>query len=184
MAQVSTWDRARHTPAGAPYGNLTSGHTKEQYSIAFVHALATRARCKIQNLDVDDEHVDLTIRQKADHLHFSRVAVDVQMKCTSQDVIRQDGLHFSMLRDHYDGLRARGILKKILVVLAVDEEFDDWMAIKPDELLMRGSAYWMGMDGLPPITTSSTTLILPDKNRFNAEQLLDMLARIGNGGAP
>lgn len=182
--QLSTWDRPRYTKAGAPYGNLHSGHTKEQYSIAFVHALATRARCKIQGLDVDDEQVDLTIRQKADHLQFSRVAVDVQMKCTSQDVVRDDGLHFSITRKQYDGLRERGVLKKILVVLAVDLEFDNWMTISPNDLLMRGAAYWLGMDGLPAISTDSTTLILPDANRFDVDQLLDMLSRIGNGGKP
>lgn len=182
--QLSTWDRPRHTPAGAPYGNLHSGQTKEQYSIAYVHALATRARCKIQGLDVDDEQVDLTIRQKADHLQFSRVAVDVQMKCTSQNVVRDDGLHFSIKRKQYDGLRERGVLKKILVVLAVDLEFDNWMSFTPNNLLMRGAAYWIGMDGLPDITSDSTTLILPDSNRFDVEQLLEMLSRIGNGGTP
>jgi len=183
-APPDTWERERYTPAGAPYGNLHSGHTKEQYSIAFVHALATRARCKIDTLSVDDEQVDLTIRQKATRLQYSRVCVDVQLKCTGRDVVRDDGLHFSIKRKQYDGLRERGIVKKILVALAVDVEFDNWMEFTPNDLLMRGSAYWIAVDGLPPITTQSTTLILPDANRFNVEQLLDMLHRIGTGGAP
>lgn len=182
--QLDTWERSRTTPNGAPWGTLHSGHTKEQYSIAFVHALATRARCKIQGLSVDDEQIDLTIRQKANHLKFDRAMVDVQMKCSSRDLIRQDGLHFSISRTQYDGLRDRGIAKKILVVLAVDLEFDSWMTVTPDDLLMRGAAYWLPMDGLPSIATESTTLILPDENRFNVEQLLDILHRIGNGDAP
>lgn len=181
---IDTWSRQRFTPNGAPYGDLHSGHTKEQYSIAFVHALATRARCKIQGLDVDDEQVDLTIRQKASHLKFTRVAIDVQMKCTSQELIRDDGLHFSLSKKQYDGLRAPGVLKKVLVALVVDEDFDNWMTFSPDEMLMRGTAYWLAMDGLPDVTTDSTTLLLPDANRFNVEQLLDMLQRVGTGGAP
>lgn len=183
-APPDTWSRPRFTPAGAPYGTLHSTHTKEQYSIAFVHALATRARCKIDGVQVDDEQVDLTIRQKASHLSYDRVGVDVQLKCTSQDVVRPDGLHFNISRKQYDGLRSRGIFKKILVALAVDVEFDNWMQLTLDDLLMRGSAYWVLMDGMPPIATESTTLILPSKNRFNVDQLLEMLQRIGSGGTP
>lgn len=180
----TTWDRQRFTPAGAPYGNLHSGHTKEQYSVAFVHALATRARCKVQGLEVDDEQVDVTIRQKAHHLHFSRTMVDVQLKCTSRDVVRADGVHFPLSKAQYDGLRERGIASKILVVLVVEDEFDDWFEVSDDDLLMRGSAYWVLMDGQPEITTESTTVLLPASNRFNVDQLLDMLQRIGEGGTP
>jgi len=179
-----TWDRERHTPNGAPYGNLHSTHTKEQYSIAFVHALATRARCKVDGLAVDDEQVDVTIRQRAKRLHYSRTAVDVQLKCTSRDVIKKDGLHFSLPRHQYDGLRERGIIPKILVALAVDSEFDNWMKLSSEEILLRGSAYWIGMDDQPEISGESTTLLLPSTNRFDVDQLVDMLHRIDQGGKP
>ncbi|WP_207454605.1 DUF4365 domain-containing protein [Desertivibrio insolitus] len=181
---ISTWDRPRYTSNGAPFGDLHSGHTKEQYSVAFVHALATRARCKVQGLEVDDEQVDVTIRQKAKHLHYSRTMVDVQLKCTSRDVVKDDGVHFPLTRKQYDGLRERGIAAKILVVLVVEDEFDDWFTVTNDELLMRGSAYWVLMDDQPEITTQSTTVLLPAANRFNVDQLLDMLQRIGQGGKP
>jgi hypothetical protein len=159
-------------------------HTMEQYSVAFVHALATRARCKIANLVVDDEQVDLTIRQSAEHKVFQRTMVDVQLKCTAQDSIRSDGLHFELSEKHYNGLRVPGIVKKILVVLAVDPDFDKWMLVQPSELLLRGSAYWTAVDGWPDITTESKTVVLPDQNRFNVDSLLDMLQRVGEGGVP
>lgn len=183
-ASPSTWDRPRFTPSGAPYGDLHSGHTKEQYSVAYVHALATRARCKLQGMEVDDEQVDVTIRQKAEHLRYSRTALDVQLKCTSRDVLRDDGVHFPLSRKQYDGLRARGILATILVVLIVEEEFDDWFEVGDSDLLMRGSAFWVPMDSQPSISTDSTTVLLPITNRFNVDQLLDMLQRVGEGGTP
>lgn len=181
---ASTWDIPRTTQNGAPFGELHGTQTMEQYSIALVHAIATRARCKVERLLVDDEQVDVTIRQKGSKRLYSRVMVDVQLKCTTQDVVHADGLHFRIKRDQYDGLRERGIVKKILVAVGVDPDFDEWMTSSPDDLLLKGCAYWMPVDGLPPITTQSTTLVLPDANRFNAEQLLDLLHRIATGGTP
>lgn len=156
----------------------------EQYSIAFAHSIATRARCKMENLRVDDEQVDVTIRQKASHTTYDACAVDVQLKCTHRDVLHADGVHFPLPRNQYDGLRNRSYLPKILVTLLVSEDFDQWMSHSPNDLLLRGQAYWMSTAGLPAITSDSKTVILPSANRFDADQLLDMLQRIGNGGTP
>lgn len=183
-ATVSTWDRPRNSAAGAPFGDMHATQVMEQYSVAFVHALATRARCKLEHLKVDDEQVDVSIRQHASHLRFHRTQFDVQLKCTAQDAIKSDGVHFSLKRHQLLGLREPAYLQKALVVLVVDEEFDDWMAFSPAELIMRGQAFWMSCEDLPDIDdgAGSKTVVLPLANSFNVDQLLDMLKRVGDGG--
>jgi len=72
-SQVDEWTLTQHA-SGAPYGTMHPSQCKEQFSIAYVHAIVTAARCKIAHMTVDDERVDLTIRQKADHKEFSSLS--------------------------------------------------------------------------------------------------------------
>ncbi len=104
------------------------------------------------------------------------------MKCTARDVIRRDGLHLPLKRNQFDGLRERSLVDKIVVGLAVDPEFDNWMSFSANALLMHGSAYWMATKDIGDSTAQAPTIVLP--NRFNVDELLDMLQRIADGGAP
>ena len=180
---TTTWDMVRTSTAGAPYGDLHSTQVMEQYSVAFLHAIATRARCKLEHLKVDDEQVDVTLRQKANHLKFQRTMIDVQIKCTGQAVVQADGVHFSIQRSQYEGLKEKAYLQKILIVVAVDPDFDQWMDLSPTDILMRGQAFWISTAAMPELAANvqSQTVVLPLANEFNVDQLLDMLKRVGDG---
>jgi hypothetical protein len=98
---------AMWTPSGIPYGSLHATECIQAFSIAFTYAIAAAARCTISELRSDVETVDYTVRQVGDHRHYSSSMVDVQMKCTSQNVLREDGVHFPLKRRHYDALYDR-----------------------------------------------------------------------------
>lgn len=183
LSTVTTWDVARTSTAGAPYGDLHSTAVMEQYSVAFLHAIVTRARCKLELTHIDDEQVDGTVRQKASHLVYQRTLVDVQLKCTGKDAIYADGAHVSIKRNQWLGLKEHGYAQKALIVLVVDEDFDKWMTFGIDDILMRGKAFWMNAEDLPDIAdgAKSATAIVPLAQEFNVDSLLDMLKRIGDG---
>lgn len=137
------------------------------------------------DLDVDIERVDYTVRQVARHRTYSSAQVDVQMKCTSQDVLQSDGVHWPLTRDHYDRLRDTETYNhKILVVLVVPENLLEWVRTEPGHMLAQGHAYWVCLEDAPPVTTQSKTVVLPQSQVFNVEQLLGILQRVGNGGKP
>jgi hypothetical protein len=137
------------------------------------------------DLKVDIERVDYTVRQVAQHLKYTSAQVDVQMKCTSQDVLKDDGVHWSLSADHYDRLRDTATYNhKILVVLVVPDNIHDWIREEPEYMLMRGKAHWLCLEGSAAVTTASTTVVLPSANVFNVEQLLGILQRVGDGGKP
>jgi hypothetical protein len=175
----------RWTPSGAPYGTLHSTDCKEKFSLAFTHAITAAARCTISDLKSDVERIDYTVRQSATHRKYSSAQVDVQMKCTEQDVLRDDGVHWPLSRDHYDWLRdPKTYNRKILVVLLVPRRLEDWLQSNTDGMLLRRTAYWVCLEGADPIQTQSTTVLLPKANVFNVEQLLEILQRVGDGGKP
>ncbi|MEV1200660.1 DUF4365 domain-containing protein [Microbispora rosea] len=174
-----------YTPKGAPYGSMHQTQCKEQFSLAFTHAITAAARCKVSDLRVDDECVDFTVRQVANHRRHSSSVLDVQMKCTEQDVLKDDGVHWQLDRDHYDALRdPRAYNRKILVVLLVPHLLQSWLEMREDGMLLRKAAYWVCLEGAEPIKTQSKTVILPRVNVFNVEQLLEILQRVGDGGRP
>jgi hypothetical protein len=88
-------------------------------------------------------------------------------------------------KQHYDALRdPHTFNKQILVVLLVPRNLDEWLTQTEEQAVMRRSAYWVNLQGEPPIPSDEKTVVVPRANVFNAEQLLDILGRIGNGGAP
>jgi hypothetical protein len=177
------WHSSRRTELGAPYGTLDQRECKQQFSIAYAHAIATAARCKLDNIHPDDERVDLTIRQVASHKMYDSAQIDVQMKCTSQDVLKTDGVHWVLSRDHYDHLRSELVyVPKILVVLLVPKRLDDWLTVSADSMLLQRSAFWVSLRGEPESAHDSKTVVLP--NQFNVVQLLEILKRVGDGGTP
>ncbi|GLX96122.1 DUF4365 domain-containing protein [Herbidospora sp. NBRC 101105] len=184
LSTQDPWDELR-TPQGAPYGTMHMTHCKEQFSLAFVHAITAAARCKISDLRVDDERVDFTVRQTANHRVYSSAVVDVQMKCTEQDVLKDDGVHWRLSRDHYDALRdPHTYNRKILVVLLVPSRLGEWLEVSDEGMLLRRSAYWTCLEGGASIDTDSKTVVLPRERVFTVGQLLAILQRVGDGGAP
>lgn len=188
IVSAKPWDdwSATHHPCGAPYGTMDQRQCKEQFSLAFAHAIVTGARCSISDPRVDDERVDFTVRQKASHILYDASAIDIQMKCTSQDVIRPDGLHWTLKGDHYNDLaNARVFQPKILVILHVPLLPGAWIDHPTTgPLSLKNRAYWMSLRGHASTSQDSKTVVLPAANAFNVEQLLGMLKRVGGGGQP
>jgi hypothetical protein len=173
--------------SGTPYGSMYPSQCKEQFSIAYIHAITTAARCKLENIEVDDESIDATIKQVAKHAEIDFVSLDVQLNCTSQAVERQGYVAWPLGNKNYSELiteRRTGHI--ILIVLQVPEYFGDWLLQDEGGLTMVKSAYWVSIRGLPELPHGQTTktVKLPKIQPFNVEQLLGILSRVGDGGAP
>ena len=62
---------------------------KEQFSIAYVRAVASAAGFSVSTPEVDDDSVDLTLSGRIVEGVGSRPKIDLQLKCTSEDVLRE-----------------------------------------------------------------------------------------------
>lgn len=184
MTAAQVWG-PQSTAAGVPYGKLHQTECKQQFSLAYAHAVTSAARCIMENIRSDVECIDFTVRQTADHSVYTSSQVDVQMKCTAQDVLKDDGVHWQLDKSHYDKLRdTKSYNKQILVALVVPEGLTEWLDHSEERILLRQGAYWSCLQGLPEISTGTKTVTLPRENHFNVEQLLGILQRIGDGGKP
>ena len=186
MTTTTPWGPT-HLPDGTPYGKLHETACKEQFSLAYAHAIALAARCTLHGITPDVERVDFTVRQVADHNLYEAAQIDVQMKCTSQSVMLNDGVHWTLDVDHYDHLRSGKVYNpKILVVLLVPTNLKDWLDHSADRAILKQCAYWVSLRGLPavPATQQTRTVVLPPTQPFDVPNLLGILKRVGDGGPP
>lgn len=162
---------------------------KEEFSLAYVRAIAAAAGCGTSTPVPDDHSVDLQLIRRSLYDDESVVISDpqlgIQAKCTAQDLLRDDVLQFPLPVKNYQDLRNPKVcVQRILVVHTVPVELDDWLQHSEDELLLRRCSYWVSLRGRPDTTNTETvTVSIPRQNIFNAKTLLGIMERIEKGEA-
>jgi Domain of unknown function (DUF4365) len=152
-----------------------------------LHAVATAADVKVGKWDVDDESVDATLGLPGAGGRLRLPKLDVQLKCTSQSLLRNDGVHFPLKRKNYDDLReATPILPHILVVLVVPEPVEEWLTfVREERMCLHRHAWWMSLAGAEERAGVETpTVTLPRAQVFDVAALTGIIGRIARGEHP
>jgi hypothetical protein len=159
---------------------------KEQFSNAYVRAVASVAGFTLAKPEVDDDSIDLIISQRGGGGTIRSPRVDVQMKCTGRNIMNNGALHFPLKIKNYEDLRVSDVLvPRILVVLSVPDNLSDWIEHSENEMLIRHCAYWVSLRGSEPTANDTNiTVLIPQANLFNPATLSGIMARIGGGGLP
>ncbi len=156
------------------------GQQKEQYSIAFVRAIAAVAGYSVYRPEVDDDSVDIgfAARGLADTPRAPRI--EAQLKCTARTILIEGVVRFALKRKNYDDLRGDVLVPRILVVVSVPDAAEDWLSEEPERLALAGAARWITLVGAPPSRNTGTiTVSLPGEQRFGVEALRDLMRRAG-----
>ena len=156
---------------------------KEEFSRAFVLAIAAKAGCSNSKPSVDCDSVDLTLSMDGiQGALLQSAGLDIQLKCTSQDLENDGVFKFPLPIKNYNDLRAKVMTPRILVVVQVPEEIEDWLLQDSDKLCLFKCAYWYSLAGLPDTNnTSSVTVHIPTTQVFTAKFLEDAIHKIANG---
>lgn len=162
---------------------------QEQFSFAFVQAVASVAGVNTARPRVDEDSVDVHFSVHRDFLlasgmtaKFPAPQMDAQPKTCRRDILRGDGVHFPLEKKNYDDLRATTCVPRILIVVLLPKDLSDWLVQRPDELALRHSAWWMSLRGMGPTeNTSGVTVTLPRTQGFCPDGLTKLLAGIAEG---
>ncbi|MDY7229403.1 DUF4365 domain-containing protein [Hyalangium rubrum] len=163
---------------------MTREQQKEEISKAYVHAVAARCGFAVGQWSQDQGCVDVSIGASGalggGTLEDPRI--DLQLKCTSDaGHVREDHIAWQLSRSHYDKLRARSSVPKLLVVLVLPEREAEWMRHSVEALIIKRCAYWLSMSGMPAVSSESRVVQLPRTNLFSPEQLNAMMERVSRG---
>lgn len=141
---------------------------EEALSRAYARAVAAGAGYTTADCDFDRDGVDLRIHAGG----AMRPQLDLQPKATINLGAAPDHYIFPLQRRNYDLLREETQVPRLLVVLELPRDRDQWITITADALVLRRRAYWLSLIGCKGTTNqSSVTVRIPMTNVFDVDGL-------------
>jgi len=159
---------------------MNPNQQKEEFSRAYVQAIAAVAGFDVYTPCVDDDSIDLGIAASGLRSR-SRPRLELQLKCTAKataEVVR-----FPLKLKNYDNLRCRCWVPRLLVVVCVPEHQKKWVTETKEQLVLHARALWVSLADMPVTTnTASVTVELPPEHYFSVRELcrlMDLIDRTG-----
>ena len=157
---------------------------QEEFSRAYIAAVASAAGYSVQRRSVDVDCIDLSIHQRSDGNSVPLIdCLGVQLKCTYAHQPKNGYLHFPLDIVSYDNLRQERLYApRILVVVHVPRNVGDWLTHAADAMILRHCAYWMSLRGMPAVgNTASYTIRIPTDQRFTVDALQEIMNHLAKG---
>ena len=171
---------------------MTNQNIESELSYAYLHAVCSKAgfSCKQGDRHDDGDGVDAEViyRGELEHPYLREIQFNIQLKATTTQPTIKDG-SFSYFLDgvkRYNKLRANNsFIYKILVVLFLPNNPDEWLKCSEEELIMKKAAYWINLYGAPEVeTTTGATIYLPKSNILTPEALKNLANLAVNKNIP
>jgi hypothetical protein len=152
---------------------------KQQFSFAYIRAVASHAGYGVDPYTVDDDSIDLIISSRGN----KRPRIEVQVKCTSQEVLGENSLKYPLIIKNYNDLIVECVIPRYLVILVVPKNLDDWIVHSENALSLRHCAYWQSLTNLAEVVnTSKVTVEIPKTNLFDSTALHSIMEKASNLG--
>ncbi|MET9955944.1 DUF4365 domain-containing protein [Streptomyces sp. NPDC006339] len=171
-------------------GSLATTACMETLQVGYLHAVAAAAGCSLSQ-PFPDNGIDWHVSHSAPgHTIDDEVTIKVQLKCTYQLPPRQVGsdageFSFTLDNEHLVKLaRSPVAVHKILVVMLVPRDREDWLRAGHDRLDLRHCCYWINLAGHPVTGRHRTTVRISTARIFDDRALCEIMARVGVGGRP
>lgn len=169
---------------------------QEQFSVAYIKAIASVAGYKVSPLNpMDEDSEDIQIHQRRNNYDDDRPfysILRVQAKCTSVKPSRDGFVHYRIPLKNYDDLRPKTGDPFLLVVLCVPSQNEsDWLKESRDHMVLYNKAYWLslrGFDRIPdndtPRSKRKTTVLVPTGQLLDVNGLVTIMDMLADGVFP
>jgi len=156
---------------------------QEQFSLAFIHAIASAAGFGIEEVRIDIDSVDLTIRQYGyDGIYPLCDSLRVQLKSTYANKPKNNVISFPLDIKNYNDLRQKTLVPRILMVVYTPEEAEKWLYQTEDSLVLYHSAYWIKIQGMSPKDNKrKVTVSIPLKQKVTVNELQRIMNLLAQG---
>lgn len=171
---------------------LSPPNVESELSYAYLHAVASSAGvcCRDGNRHEDNNGIDAQLTAWLPHIDAStltEVDIKIQLKATIAKP-KDDGLNYEYrLRgaSRYNDLRTETIgIARVLVVLFLPKEAEEWLNHSPEQLVLRRCAYWQSLRGAPEISADSTIIKIPKSQNFSPRGLMELVTRLSRRDFP
>jgi Domain of unknown function (DUF4365) len=165
--------------AAAPDPWIARPNQQEQFSDAFLLAIAAAAGCASSRPVPDNDSIDWTLSCRLSR----RPKLDIQLKSTIHPKVEAGDIRYRLKMKNYNDLILEDLVApRILVLVTVPRRVEDWLCLTPDNLLLRYSAYWESLAGAPRMRNNkSCTVIIRERNLLTPAVLRSLMMRINDG---
>ncbi len=159
---------------------------QEQFSKAYVQAVAATAGFSCTTPVVDDDSVDVTIAAKGPRGTIRSPRLDAQVKSWTTPQVVDGDLYYALNIKNYNDLRHEDYLvPRILIAVVMPADLDEWVELSHHETKVRRCGYWASLRGMgSTMNTRSVTVTVPMSQQLSVESLTAIMDRIGSGGLP
>src|SRR5260221_8526321 len=159
---------------------LAPGDVEAELSYAYLHAVAAKSAigCTVVSRHEDNAGIDARLTAwglSPDGGYRTEVDLNVQLRATISKPAEDDTHYSYFLRgvQRYNDLRTPTVsTPRLLVVLFLPEDADEWIGVGEGELILRRCAYWVSLRGAAATTNSSgETVKIPKVQTFTPENI-------------
>ena len=166
---------------------------ESELSYAYLHAVASHAgmACKCATRLADNNGIDADLvgwGPFPNGGYLTEVDLKIQLKATIKNPA-DDGTYLSYWLDklsRYDDLRAETVsIPRLLVVLFLPEDREDWIEHSSEALTLKKCAYWVSLRGAPDSQNESgVTIKIPKEQAFSTSSLQNIASRLSRHDFP
>lgn len=161
---------------------------KEEFSYAYIHAIASTAGFCIQPKPrpMDGAGLDVMIETPGALAEgvVSFPKIEAQVKCTAtKATITESTINFPLEIKNYNTLRQPDpLVPQILILVIVPEILENWIEItEPETTTVRKCAYWLSLKGREETSnTNNITVPIPRSNLLTPESLAGLMSKVAN----
>ena len=160
-------------------GLLADTDREEALSLAYIHAIAAGAGYVVATMNFDRDGVDIEIKAGG----AMRPTLGLQLKATINLGDTIDGVfRFPLKRRNYDLLRIPTQVPRLLVVLDLPKDKEEWLRVTAEQLTLKRCAFWSSLAGFPDTENNdSITISISDDHRFDVQNLRALMVQSRTG---
>lgn len=151
---------------------------QEQFSFAYITAVASQARIQVELRRLDDDGIDgILISTEG-----TEPRIEFQAKSTYSNVERADRISYPLDVSAYNRLVKETTTPRILIVMIVPSCPTKWIDQDQERLVTYRCAYWAILRGQSPTTNKQKkTISVPKTQIFSPEELRYLIKRADAG---
>jgi Domain of unknown function (DUF4365) len=151
--------------------------SKEDFSFAYVRAVAAAADCYVEKRERDVHGIDGTIFQYNCRGRFPALGLDFQLKCSHVPQLAGQSFVYDLPVRNYDYLRQGGPTNPaVLIVVIVPDAVEDWASHSEERLRVHRCGYWKDLRSSPSTDNKNTVAIeLDRRNKFGMDDLVALM---------
>ncbi|MGH7173275.1 MAG: DUF4365 domain-containing protein [Gemmataceae bacterium] len=156
---------------------MTEEQQKEQFSIAYVRAVAAAARVNVYKPEVDDDSVDIGFAVRSVVGRPQSPRLEAQLKCTAVADSDEQDFRIELKVKNYNELRGEHYVPRVLIVVIVPASPQDFLTQDHESLALHHCGYWLSLEAMPETTNTATvTVAVPRSQIFTVEALRRLLS--------